>query len=88
MSEVRFLFDGREMKATAGMSVAAALISNGVFAWRETRHSSQPRGLFCGIGQCFDCLVTINGQTDIRACIDTINEGDVITTQRGHGHAH
>ena len=87
MSEVRFTFDGREMSAAEGMTVAAALISNGVLAWRATRHEGQPRGLFCGIGQCFDCLITINGQSDIRACIDTICDGDVVITQRGHGHA-
>ena len=88
MSEVRFTFDGVEMTAAAGKTVAAALIAHGVLSWRSTRHEAAPRGLFCGIGQCFDCLITINGKADIRACLDIIQDGDVLTTQQGHHHAH
>jgi predicted molibdopterin-dependent oxidoreductase YjgC len=88
MSDVRFTFDGVEMKAAAGSTVAAALIAQGILSWRSTRHEAAPRGLFCGIGQCFDCLITINGKAEIRACLDIIQDGDVLTTQQSHGHAH
>ncbi len=83
MSEIRFTFDGVEMRTTAGSTVAAALISNGVMAWRSTRHNAAPRGLYCGIGQCFDCLITINDKADIRACLDVIQDGDALSSQAG-----
>lgn len=87
MTEIRFSFDGREFTCDEGVTVAAALLAHDVKSWRETRHGGAPRGLFCGIGQCFDCLITINGQSDIRACIEVIRAGDVIVTQKGHPHA-
>lgn len=82
MPEIHFTFDGVELRASEGMTVAAALISHGVLAWRQTRHAAEPRGLFCGIGQCFDCLITINGTSDVRACLDVLQAGDVIETQK------
>jgi len=84
---VRFTFDGREFTAQAGQSIAGALLAAGVRSWRTTRVDRAPRGLFCGIGVCFDCLVDVNGQPGIRACLTDIHEGDVVLTQEGAGHA-
>jgi predicted molibdopterin-dependent oxidoreductase YjgC len=81
-----FTFDGRQIEAEAGQSVAAALIGAGVRAWRRTRISSQPRGVFCGIGVCFDCLVTVNGSPSRRACLVEVQPGDAVVTQEGAGH--
>ncbi|WP_018350677.1 2Fe-2S iron-sulfur cluster-binding protein [Longispora albida] len=72
--------DGQSRPARAGESVAAALIADGRAAWRETRTGGKPRGVFCGIGACFDCLVTVNGETDVRACLRQVCDGDEITT--------
>ncbi|MGW1072115.1 (2Fe-2S)-binding protein [Streptomyces sp. NPDC002537] len=80
-------FDGRTVGALPGQSVAAALWGAGVLAWRTTRDGGRPRGAFCGIGQCYDCLATVNGEPNCRACLVPARPGDVITTQEGHGHA-
>ncbi|WP_210725629.1 (2Fe-2S)-binding protein [Arthrobacter silvisoli] len=72
---VTITFDGRPLTATAGQSVGAALASQGVTAWRSTRKGGKPRGLFCGIGVCFDCLVTVDGETNQRACLVEVCEG-------------
>lgn len=80
-------FDGRELPMAPGQSIAAVLLAAGVKSWRTTRINGRPRGLFCGIGACFDCLVTVNGRTSVRACLTAAEPGDVITTQRGDGHA-
>jgi predicted molibdopterin-dependent oxidoreductase YjgC len=72
-------FDGRELPAEAGQTVAAVLLAAGITAWRTTRFGGRPRGLFCGIGACFDCLVTVNGTT-VRACLAEAKPGDVITS--------
>ncbi|MEW9521371.1 (2Fe-2S)-binding protein [Streptomyces tubercidicus] len=79
--------DGRPVPALPGQSVAAALWSAGILAWRNTRTTGRPRGAFCGIGQCYDCLATINGEPNHRACLVPARPGDAITTQEGHGHA-
>ncbi|MEU5576431.1 (2Fe-2S)-binding protein [Streptomyces huasconensis] len=80
-------FDGRELPVLPGQSIAAALWSAGIFAWRSTRVGGRPRGAFCGIGQCYDCLATVNGRPNRRACLITARPGDAVTTQEGHGHA-
>ncbi|MEV4949370.1 (2Fe-2S)-binding protein [Streptomyces sp. NPDC053755] len=80
-------FDGRELTAQAGQSVAAVLWNAGVLAWRTTREGDAPRGVFCGIGVCHDCLVTVNGRPNQRACLLPARPGDDVTTQKGTGHA-
>ncbi len=75
--------DGQPVAAQAGQTVAAVLLANGRDTWRTTRVHDRPRGVFCGIGACQDCLVTVNGLPDIRACQRTITPGDAITTQSG-----
>ncbi|MFZ3473549.1 MULTISPECIES: (2Fe-2S)-binding protein [unclassified Streptomyces] len=79
-------FDGRELSAQAGQSIAAVLWSAGILAWRTTRETGAPRGAFCGIGSCYDCLVTVNGRPNQRACLVPARPGDRVTTQEGTGH--
>ena len=81
MSEVNISIDGKSVTVPSGVSIAAALISAGQTSWRQTRINDQPRGVFCGIGACFDCLVTVNKQRNIRACLEQVREGDSITTE-------
>ncbi|MFI1769048.1 (2Fe-2S)-binding protein [Streptomyces sp. NPDC020800] len=83
---LRMEFDGRPVPALPGQSIAAALWAAGVLSWRTTRRTGRSRGVFCGMGVCFDCLVTVNGRPNQRACLVTVRDGDVVTTQEGHGH--
>jgi predicted molibdopterin-dependent oxidoreductase YjgC len=71
-------FAGRPIPFEPGQTVAAALIAAGIRSWRTTRRDALPRGLFCGIGACYDCLVTINGTPAQRACLASAQDGDVI----------
>ncbi|WP_427134188.1 (2Fe-2S)-binding protein [Pseudarthrobacter sp. S9] len=68
-------FDGRLLEAAPGQSVGAALVTQGITAWRSTRKGARPRGLFCGIGVCFDCLVTVDGAPNQRACLVEVRGG-------------
>jgi predicted molibdopterin-dependent oxidoreductase YjgC len=73
-NRVHATFDGLPIEAEPGASVAAALLNSDEVAWRTTR-GGKPRGLFCGIGICFDCLVEIDGQSGQRACMIPLAEG-------------
>lgn len=73
--DVTVSFDGRPVRTSAGQSVGSALVTNGITAWRDTRKHARPRGLFCGIGVCFDCLVTVDGAPNQRACLVEVREG-------------
>lgn len=81
-----FSFDGKRIPAEPGQSVGAALIAAGHRSWRTTRHEGRPRGVFCGIGICFDCLVVVNGRPNQRACQVEVRDGDDVRTQEGTGH--
>ncbi|MHA3701064.1 (2Fe-2S)-binding protein [Jatrophihabitans sp. YIM 134969] len=81
-----FDFDGRTIPFTDGQTVAAALVAAGTYSWRTTRFGGKPRGVFCGIGVCFDCLVVVDGRPDQRACLAPATAGAVVATQDGAGH--
>ena len=75
---VRFRFEGREIAALEGETVAAALSAAGILTFRHTA-SGAPRGLHCGMGACFDCVVTVDGRIGRRACLEKVAEGMEVT---------
>ncbi|RCK68849.1 (2Fe-2S)-binding protein [Desertihabitans brevis] len=68
-------WQGRVLPARPEQSVGAALLAHGVRSTRRTRREGRPRGLFCGIGACFDCLVKVDGGPDVRACLVPVRDG-------------
>lgn len=71
----RIEFDGTPVAFTPGQTIGGALAGAGIVSWRTTRRDHAPRGLFCGIGVCFDCLVTVDGVRSQRACLVEACEG-------------
>lgn len=80
-----FQFDGRPITAYPGETVGAALLAAGIVTLRTTRQQGRPRGLFCGIGVCFDCLVVVDGVHNQQACLVPARPGALVQTQRGIG---
>ncbi len=78
-----FTLDGRAMTARAGDTVAAALLANGVEACRQTPVSGAPRGPYCMMGICFECLVVIDGVGNRQGCLIPLQQGMRIETQAG-----
>jgi aerobic-type carbon monoxide dehydrogenase small subunit (CoxS/CutS family) len=80
--------DGEPVTAFAGETVATVLLALGRRTFRHTEQGA-PRGLFCGMGVCFDCLVTVDGVENVRACLTPVAEGMVVVTvghaRRGDG---
>lgn len=85
MTQIRVVLNGLEITSREGQSVGALLLEHEQRATRTTRQNARPRGMFCGIGMCFDCLITINGVTNQRACVTNVEEGMTIQTQQGSG---
>ena len=75
-----FLFDGQTLPALEGETIAAALAAQGIVALRHTR-GGERRGLFCGMGVCQECLVTVDGRASQRACMTKVGPGQVVRTQ-------
>lgn len=77
------LVDGQPIVAFTGETVAAALLASGRLSLRHTEKHETPRGIFCGMGICFDCLMTVNGLPNVRTCITPAEPGMTVTTQYG-----
>ena len=76
---IELVVDGEPVRGLAGQTIAGVLLGAGRLTWRATP-GGRPRGVFCGIGVCHDCLVTVNGLDDVRACQRRAADGDAITT--------
>ena len=72
---VTLLIDGEPLHARRGQTVAAALLASGRRVLRRTRRTGKLRGLFCAMGVCFDCVMTIDGQPGVRACMTKVRDG-------------
>ncbi len=81
---VKFFFEGRELEAFEGETIAAALVANGIDVFGQTEHS-RPRGFYCAIGKCSSCLVIVDGVPNVRSCITLVREGMQVKRQIGRG---
>ena len=80
---IHFTLDGKDMTVYEGDSIAAALKAAGVMTHRYTAKEHKPRGIFCAIGRCTDCVMIVNGQPNVRTCIAPLEEGMEVQTQYG-----
>jgi predicted molibdopterin-dependent oxidoreductase YjgC len=82
---IQFTFDGKAMEGFEGEPIAIALRSSGVMIHRYTSRRNEPRGMFCAIGRCTDCIMVVNGRPNIRTCVEPLKAGMVVETQSGKG---
>jgi len=83
--KVKIVVDGKEMDAYEGEMIASALLAHGKKVFRYTKRYMESRGVFCAIGRCTDCVMTVNGIPNIRTCVTSVKEGMKIETQKGLG---
>ena len=81
--QVELYFEGRQIRAQEGDSVAAALLAAGVTAFRQQVESGEMRGPYCMIGNCFECRVEIDGTAERQACRERVRDGMRVRLQRG-----
>src|SRR5699024_306215 len=78
--KVSFQFDGRTYEGYEGDTIASALLAHGIRTLRKHEETGRPRGIYCNIGHCFECRVTVYDISNIRACLTPIHNGMVVET--------
>jgi hypothetical protein len=73
--------DGQILDALEGEPIAAALAANGIRTLRRTLKRNEPRGIFCAVGQCTDCVMTVDGVPNTRTCVTRVKAGMKIKYQ-------
>ena len=79
-------FDGAALSAYPGETVAAVLLAAGHRRTRISGRRGAPRGVYCAMGLCWECLVVVDGRPNLRACLTPVAPGMRVETQRGQGH--
>ncbi len=80
---VTFSYDGKPIEGYEGEPIAAALKAAGVMVHRHTMKMDRPRGVFCAIGRCTDCVMVVDGKPNVRTCITPVRAGMTVQTQYG-----
>ncbi len=81
--KIEFSLDGETVECPEDITVAGALYLLARRQFRTTPRQSAPRSFFCGMGICFDCLVEVDGRSNVRACQTRVEPGMEVVTQEG-----
>ncbi|MBO6270401.1 MAG: (2Fe-2S)-binding protein [Clostridium sp.] len=82
-ARVTIYYNGQPVEALEGEPIAAALINAGITAFRTAQKRHEPRGIFCAIGRCTDCMMVVDGQPNTRTCVTPVRDGMRVETQHG-----
>ena len=82
---ITFIFDGKEIRAFEGETIAAALHAAGVRTLSRSTERQRPRGIYCSIGNCSSCMMTVDGEANVKTCIELVREGMVVEIQQNKG---
>ena len=82
---VTIIVDGKEIPAVEGEPILSALLASGIKVANISPKHHEPRGYFCGIGRCTNCVMTVNGDPNVRTCVTLEEAGMVGETQDGLG---
>ena len=79
---VKIFVDKQKLEVLDGETLAAALWANGLISLGRNPDAESPRGMYCGIGHCYECRVTVDGIEDVRSCLLPVRDGMRITLQK------
>lgn len=72
---IKISVNDQTLEVFEGEILAAALWANGLIAVGHNLEAEIPRGMYCGIGHCYECRVTVDGIEDVRSCLISVREG-------------
>ena len=78
---LEFSFNGQQVQAYEGETIATALIAAGHWIFQKTQKNTEPRGVYCNIGVCHSCLIIVDGERNVRACQTPVSAGCRVETQ-------
>ena len=79
---VTITVEGRAGEVLAGEILAAALWANGFISLGHNPADGSPRGMYCGVGHCYECRVTVDGAEDLRSCLIRVRDGMQVSLQK------
>jgi len=82
-ADLTIWWNDQPIPARAGDSVAVALLAAGIGATRTTAVSGAPRGPYCMMGACFDCLAVVDGRSNVQTCMTPVVPGMRVARQDG-----
>ena len=82
---VAFTFDGVVVSAFTGETIAAALYAAGFRILAHSPNKNRPRGLYCAIGNCSSCMMVVDGEANVKTCIELVRDGMVVESQKDKG---
>jgi hypothetical protein len=82
-SDLTIWFEERPIQVRAGDSIAVALLCAGIVSTRTTPVSGAPRGPYCMMGACFECLAVVDGRPNVQTCMTAVRDGMRIERQDG-----
>lgn len=81
--ELTIYFEEKALSGWKGQTIGAILLAHGVRYNRETQRRHEPRGIFCGIGQCSDCYMIVDGEPNVKVCTTLAHDQMKIERQIG-----
>ncbi|HLR09968.1 MAG TPA: (2Fe-2S)-binding protein [Sporosarcina sp.] len=84
--KITFTFDGKNYEGYENDTIASALMANGIRTLRRHEETGNPRCIYCNIGHCFECRVTVNDEKNMRACLTPITDNMVIESGKQQHH--
>ncbi len=76
---VTIIVDGRPIQVRANMTIAAAMMCAEIPCRKSVR--GEPRAPLCGMGVCFECAATVDGEPLRRTCQMLCREGMEVATE-------
>lgn len=83
--KVTFFYNGKEVEGYTTETIAAALHAAGIRRLGHSPNLHRPRGLFCAIGNCSSCFMTVNDEPNVRICVTKVEAGMRVQEQEGKG---
>ncbi len=82
LKKVSIMVDKRPLEVFEGEILAAALWAKGFISLGHNPSDGSHRGMYCGIGHCYECRVTVDGVEDVRSCLIRVRDGMRVSLQR------
>lgn len=77
--KIEFYFNGKKLIGHDGEPIAVSLWANGFQTIRTCEITGEKRGVFCGIGHCYECRAEVNGITNVRTCLTPNRQGTKVS---------